>query len=449
MADATEVRPLEEVIAQERLEAKDCLSMRRRVRSQTRERRRLEDLSPAFAERFAGLLPPDQIGVRQGLILWLLARREAAVGLLEKHAKASPLASFILGLVSEERDDMEGALGRYREAAERGLASPELSAKIVSLLRRLGRRDEALAELEGVRSRFGGSPDLLAEEGACLEEEGEPERALALYERAMEIDATHPASAFRAAALLDLRGRDEDAMRYYRICTGTTSSYANAMLNLGLLHEDRRETEEAVARYRAVLRVEPNHVRARLFLRGALASLEERYDEAERKETERRELLMRTAIADFDLSVRSRDCLTRMNILTIGDLIQRTESELLAHRNFGETSLREIRKILDAKGLSLGMGREEAARRRREARLAEEISPERAELLARPISSIDLSVRCRKCMSRLGAETIGDLAERSESELMAVKNFGQTSLSEIRQKLGELGLRLRPSEEEK
>ncbi|MHC5209749.1 MAG: DNA-directed RNA polymerase subunit alpha [Planctomycetota bacterium] len=62
-----------------------------------------------------------------------------------------------------------------------------------------------------------------------------------------------------------------------------------------------------------------------------------------------------TSIEDLDLSVRSRHCLDSENIRTVGDLVQRTEAELLKVRNFGKTSLNEIKKKLAAMNLSLGM----------------------------------------------------------------------------------------------
>ena len=58
---------------------------------------------------------------------------------------------------------------------------------------------------------------------------------------------------------------------------------------------------------------------------------------------------------DLDLSVRSRHCLDSENIRTVGDLVQRTEAELLKVRNFGKTSLNEIKKKLASMNLSLGM----------------------------------------------------------------------------------------------
>ena len=48
-------------------------------------------------------------------------------------------------------------------------------------------------------------------------------------------------------------------------------------------------------------------------------------------------------------------------------------------------------------------------------------------------------------MNVLGLKTVQDLVQKSETELMTIKNFGQTSLNEVKQKLAELGLTLAPS----
>jgi DNA-directed RNA polymerase subunit alpha len=65
--------------------------------------------------------------------------------------------------------------------------------------------------------------------------------------------------------------------------------------------------------------------------------------------------VLATPIDDLDLSVRSRHCLDSENIRTVGDLVVRTEAELLKVRNFGKTSLTEIKKKLASMNLSLGM----------------------------------------------------------------------------------------------
>ncbi len=64
-------------------------------------------------------------------------------------------------------------------------------------------------------------------------------------------------------------------------------------------------------------------------------------------------------------------------------------------------------------------------------------------ILSRFISELELSVRARKCIQLLGAVTVGDLVAHSEAELMATKNFGHTSLSEIQRQLAQFGLTLR------
>jgi DNA-directed RNA polymerase subunit alpha len=60
-------------------------------------------------------------------------------------------------------------------------------------------------------------------------------------------------------------------------------------------------------------------------------------------------------VDELELSVRSANCLKHANIKLIGDLVQKTEAEILATKNFGRKSLNEIKEILAEMGLSLGM----------------------------------------------------------------------------------------------
>ena len=52
-------------------------------------------------------------------------------------------------------------------------------------------------------------------------------------------------------------------------------------------------------------------------------------------------------------------------------------------------------------------------------------------------------MRARKCMTKLGIQTVGELIVHTGDELMECKNFGVTSLNEVREKLGELSLKLK------
>ena len=60
-------------------------------------------------------------------------------------------------------------------------------------------------------------------------------------------------------------------------------------------------------------------------------------------------------ISELELSVRASNCLESGRIRQLGDLVQRTEDELLALRSFGRTSLREVKKKLEDLGLHYGM----------------------------------------------------------------------------------------------
>src|SRR5262249_36609799 len=147
-------------------------------------------------------------------------------------------------------------------------------------------------------------------------------------------------------------------------------------------------------------------------------------------------------VTDFELSVRSRNCLKKMNIRTLGDLTRVSEQQLLASKNFGETSLGEIKEILGSKGLRLGQSLEEGAQFERRFPNQQLTEQEQA-ILGKPVSDLNLSVRARKCMNRLGINTLGELIQRSADELLESKNFGMTSLSEVREKLRQQGLTLR------
>src|SRR5439155_14980898 len=92
-------------------------------------------------------------------------------------------------------------------------------------------------------------------------------------------------------------------------------------------------------------------------------------DGEERREAPQNENLYRP-VDDLELSVRSANCLQNADIKYIGELVQRSEQEMLKTKNFGRKSLNEIKEILHDMGLSLGMkldgfpGRDELDRRR-------------------------------------------------------------------------------------
>lgn len=91
-----------------------------------------------------------------------------------------------------------------------------------------------------------------------------------------------------------------------------------------------------------------------LFIHFDEEPMEEEEEEVDEEIERLRELLARS-VEELELSVRSSNCLRRANIKTLGDLVGRTEQEMLKYRNFGKQSLKEIGEILAGMSLYLGM----------------------------------------------------------------------------------------------
>ena len=82
---------------------------------------------------------------------------------------------------------------------------------------------------------------------------------------------------------------------------------------------------------------------------------EEPVEEPRREEEAKLNENLFRSVDELELSVRSANCLQNANISYIGELVQRTEAEMLKTKNFGRKSLKEIKEILAEMGLSLGM----------------------------------------------------------------------------------------------
>ncbi|WP_119393713.1 DNA-directed RNA polymerase subunit alpha [Salinibius halmophilus] len=87
----------------------------------------------------------------------------------------------------------------------------------------------------------------------------------------------------------------------------------------------------------------------------AFVDFESEAETAEEEEEDQIDPILLRPVDDLELTVRSANCLKAENIYYIGDLIQRTEVELLKTPNLGKKSLTEIKDVLASKGLSLGM----------------------------------------------------------------------------------------------
>src|SRR5438270_6687330 len=189
---------------------------------------------------------------------------------------------------------------------------------------------------------------------------GNHEKAVEFFERALNENSDHEAACFRLAVLYDRRAEDAKAIELYeRICT-SAPVHINALMNLAVLYEDNNHYDEAHRCLEAVLHSNPNHERARLFMKDVESARSMFYDEDMDRRGDRRNAVLEVPLTDFELSVRSRNCLKKMNLRTLGDLLRTTEAELLSYKNFGETSLNEIKALLAQKGLRLGQAAEES-----------------------------------------------------------------------------------------
>ena len=380
--------------------------------------------------------------VRLGVCLYLLGRFREAIRMLSQ-ADGGAVARFYQGRAHFEVSEYGNAINCYEAAKVAGYA-PDLCALATAEAMRYDRQyDEAMKVLDQLFGPIEQTAEYLYQRGATVAAiGGYPEEVVRLYERAVQVDSRHPGALFGLALENDRRGNDQMALDLYKRSAYCFPTHVGALINLGILLEDMLQYDQAQACYQRVLDCFPGHDQARLYYKDATASCDMFYDEEARKRSDRLTQLLNIPVTDFELSVRSRNCLQKMGVRTLGDLTRTSEAELLASKNFGETSLVEIRDMLSSKGLELG----QFASERPEPAPAFDVAnltPDEQAHVNRPIGDLNLSVRARKAMVRLGLTTIGELIRKTGDDLLECKNFGVTSLNEVREKLSEMGLKLR------
>ena len=139
----------------------------------------------------------------------------------------------------------------------------------------------------------------------------------------------------------------------------------------------------------------------------------------------------------FKLSVRACNCFNCAGVFTLRDLVNKTEDEIMRYKNFGIKTLRETKKILSKKGLFLGGNFAES--QSNNIIIKKELNYKN---LLIPISELELSVRSSNCLRKMRVKTIGDLAKKTEMNLLSHRNFGKKSLVEVKELLHSLGFYL-------
>ena len=378
--------------------------------------------------------------LKLGVCQLILCRYVAAIESF-KAATDNKERQYFLGLCYQGQHDFAAAGEAFDKALVKGLS--EAAPRQIEALAYSGDTVGAAKALKVAKLVGTADGDYL--EGLLAELDHDIDKAIACYDHARELQPSHPEATFRLAYNLDLYGDDEEAVELYSECVESRPVYSEALLNLAILLEDEGQNEEALHLLTQVLTANPTHPRARLYYRDVESSDDMYYDEDQARRVAKRNAVLDIPVTDFELSVRARNCLRKMNILSLGDLVRTTEAELLGYKNFGETSLKEIKEVLSAKGLRLGQALEEDSELGLDS--APMQLPEGVDegIAATPISQIEFSVRARRVLEQLNVSTIGELANKSEAELMSMKNFGQTSLNEMRDRLTDYGMKFRDS----
>ncbi|HEV3120031.1 MAG TPA: DNA-directed RNA polymerase subunit alpha C-terminal domain-containing protein [Gemmataceae bacterium] len=406
--------------------------------------RTLKEVGDVLKKKLEAAPPASQKKwhLKLGIAAFFLGHLGEAVQHLQQAEGA--VAHFYLGRALASRQEYEEALKAFDKAEKSGYTASEVNLQRAGIYRLRGETSQAKTLLNKLQDLGSHSAEYHFQLGSINVSEGERGTAVRHFERAVDIDPGHTGALFQLGHANDLAGNDDEAIGYYERCVNHPPVHVGALMNLGVLYEDNERYDKAEDCYIKVLAANPTDEHARLFMKDAHASTSMYYNPEEEHAFSRFSQVLEIPVTDFELSVRSRNCLKKMNIRTLGDLTRVTEQQLLGSKNFGETSLTEIKEMMATKGLRLGQSLEEGAQYDLRYRGGKQpISEQEQAVLSKPVSDLNLSVRARKCMNRLGINTLGELVNRTADELLESKNFGMTSLNEVREKLGQFGLSLR------
>ena len=440
MAAAAEALDFKDFLTTDEIPLERFHEIRREIHCRVDLRSQLESLVADFDSLSRKFSTDNKAEVRRGVARWLLGQSEEAIPILEP-ARVSKEKAYILGLCYLEAENTKAALPHLKDAYDADSSDRLISAAFCEAKIRAGKYEEAETHVERLLKK-----DPPAEayylQGLLADLQGYHDDALEGYEKALEIEPGHAKSLFRLAYIMDLTGEDARALELYEQLRKLRPMHLNTMMNLGVLYEDRGDYERAAQCYQSVLDYYPMHPRARLHMGDAQASLTMFYDEdAARREAKMMQVLSQP-VAEVSFSPRVRGALQKLGVATLGELVSRSEEELLGIPNFGRTSLRELKEFLSSKGLGLassggpaGAGGEEVGGA---APVVTGMGSE--ELLKKNLNDFEWSGRIRKMFEKLGLVSIGDLMSKTEKDLLKSKNLGVTSIKEIRKRLGQYGL---------
>jgi DNA-directed RNA polymerase subunit alpha len=446
MAGTQATLDFKELLSSEDLTLDRLHEARREVHCHVDLRSQVEGLLADFGAVARKLSSENKAEVRKGTSLWLIGQSEKAAEAL-KPLRTSKERSYVLGVSLLEAGRPAEAVDPLKEAAEADSGDFLAQAAYCEARIRAGDTGGAEGQVERLLKKQPGGRSWYLK-GLLADFQGNHDEAMKSYEKALELEPGYPEALFRLAYIMDLTGEDARALELYEQLRKLRPMHLSTVMNLGVLYEDRGDFDRAAQCFQSVLDYFPNHARAQLYLKDAKASLTMFYDEdAARREAKVAQILGQP-VAEIQFSPRVRNALAKLGVNTLGDLVAKTEEELLSIPNFGRTSLKELKEFMSGKGLSLASApgtpgvAAPAGDSGAPAPAAAEAPSE--DLLRKNLSDFEWSGRIRKVFEKLGLVTLDDLLKRSEKDLLKAKNLGVTSIKEIRKKLGQLGVSMRP-----
>lgn len=434
------------VLEREEVPIEELVDLMAKVHSSIENRKELERIYGNFGTIEQKISSENKAQVRRATVEYILGHTEGSAKALEA-ARGSRERDYFLALALRDLRQTEKSVALLEKLYDADKQCLPVYSALVEGRIRTGDVPEAQKLIDKMPKAFEGKTEGMVLQAYVLDFVGKYAEADALYKKVLEVEPENAKALFRLAHNTDLRGDDDESQKLYDRLRRVRPPYVNATLNLGLMFEDRGEYQKALECYQNVLDVFPNHERANLYAKDAVASLNMYYNEEAKKREHRWSQVLSTPLTDFQLSVRVRKALEKLGIRTLGDLVKKSEEELMSCKNFGETSLRELRELLTAKGLTMATPGGDTAGKRFKAPFAPAPATPSApvpkeEILKKNLTDLEWSARVRKAFERLQLHTFGELCAKSENDLLACKNFGVTSLNEVKDQLRKIGVNL-------
>ncbi len=381
-----------------------------------------------------GLATENKAEVRKGVLHWIVGNAEQAAAIFES-ARTGVDREFFLGICYLDMDKNSMAVEHLKAAYEGDRDSELILSYYIEAQIRNGDFEDAQNSIEKLAKTNGESAEVHYLNALLADMKGYRKEAEDNYNKALKVDPDHQKSIFRLAYYYDIHGEDDTARELYEQLKAINPCHINTLLNLGIIYEDQNEYQKAIECYKTILESYPTNWRVRMYMKDAMASLKMFYDEEVLLQQERERKLASQYIVELALPKRIKTALAKSGVNTLADLVKRTEEELEELAGLGQNGIRDIKELLNSKGLSL--------QSKSESSLEEYLATIDPKVLEKPLSELEWSGRNKKLFDKLGTITVGDLVRYTEEELTKHKNVGATSIKEIKQRLAELNIELR------